>query len=47
MIYCAGCAPILVIMNEEGEEIDEIELAMYTEESIQKLLESKGFNKFQ
>ena len=45
VVYCGG-DPRLVIMNLEGNEIEEIELDDKSEEEIIKIIESKGFEKF-
>ena len=45
VVYCGG-DPRLVIMDLEGNEIEEIELDDKNEEEIIKIIESKGFEKF-
>ncbi len=46
VVYCGG-DPRLVIMDSEGNEIEEIELDDKSEEEIIKIIESKGFEKFE
>ena len=44
VVYCGG-DPRLVIMDNDGTELEEIELEDKNEEEIAQLLESKGFHK--
>ena len=44
VVYCGG-DPRLVIMDDQGNEIEEIELYDKNEQQIMDLLESKGINK--
>ncbi len=44
-VFCGG-DPRLVLMDKEGNEIEEIELYSMDEQQISNLIESKGFEKF-
>ncbi len=46
VVYCGG-DPRLVIMDTEGNEIEEIDLAEKDEQQIIDLVESKGFKKLE
>jgi len=45
VVFCGG-DPRLVLMDKEGNEIEEIELHSMDEQQISNLIISKGFEKF-
>ena len=45
--YVDGGDPRLIIMNYEGDEIEQISLVHKTRNEIEELLKEKGFNKFE
>ena len=45
VVFCGG-DPRLIIMNYEGDEIEQISLVHKTRNEIEELLKEKGFNKF-
>ncbi len=46
VVYCGG-DPRLVLMNKQGQELEQFDLADLSEEGIGNLLEAKGFFKYQ
>ena len=45
-VVFSGGDPRLIIMNYEGDEIEQISLVHKTRNEIEELLKEKGFNKF-